>query len=163
LKESDIFLTRETWRIALDLNLSTYNAIISTVKADISSVELQKWKFTSVSEFRQIETQLKILEHKLNDFCQFLPLLDRRRSILGTGSTILRTMLETAFLAGLDKLHNILDELENYNSDLLHSLSNRVSYVKKLDTVTGINSQAIANLTTIIKDNLVHSHEKFKI
>jgi len=72
-------------------------------------------------------------------------------------------MLETAFLAGLDKLHNILDELENYNSDLLHSLSNRVSYVKKLDTVTGINSQAIANLTTIIKDNLVHSHEKFKI
>ena len=71
LKESDIFLTSDTWRIALDFNLSTYYEIISTVKADIFSVEQQKLEFTSVSEFRQIETQLQILECKLNDFYQF--------------------------------------------------------------------------------------------
>jgi hypothetical protein len=34
--------------------------------------------------------------------------------------------------------------------------------VKKLDTVIGINCQAVANLTTIIKDNQVHSDEKFQ-
>jgi len=34
--------------------------------------------------------------------------------------------------------------------------------VKKLDTVTGINSQAIENLTAVIKDKLVHSHEKIQ-
>ena len=56
LKESDIFLTSDTWRIALDFNLSTYYEVISTVKADIFSVEQQKLEFTSVSEFRQIET-----------------------------------------------------------------------------------------------------------
>ena len=52
--------------------------------------------------------------------------------------------------------------MEDKNSDLVHSLSNQVTYVKKLNTVTGINFEAIANLTTVIKDNLVHSHEMFQ-
>ena len=56
LKESDIFLTSDIWRIALDFNLSTYHEIISIVKADIFFVEQQKLEFTSVSEFRRIET-----------------------------------------------------------------------------------------------------------
>ena len=90
-----------------------------------------------------------------------MPRLDRRRSILGVGDPILRTLFGTATLADLKKLHNTLDELKDKNSDLVHSLSNQVTYVKKLDTVTGINSEAIANLTTVIKDNLVRSHEKF--
>jgi len=120
LKESDIFLTSDTWCISLDFNLSTYHEIISTVKADIFSVDLQKLEFTSISEFRQIETQLKILECKLNYFYQFLPRLDRRSSILGIGGTILRTMFGTATLADLNKLHNTPDELEDKNSDLVH-------------------------------------------
>ena len=151
-----------TWRIALDFNLSTYYEIISTVRADIFFVKEQKLEFTSVSKFRQIETQLQILKCKLNDFYQFLHRLDRRRSILGIGGTILRTLFGTATLADLNKLLNTLDELEDKNRDLVHSLSNQVTYVRKLDTVIGINSQAIANLTTVIKDNLVHSHEKFQ-
>ena len=88
--------------------------------------------------------------------------LDPLRSILGIAGTILRTLLGIATLADLNKLHDTLDELKDKNSDLIHSLSNQVTYAKKLDTVTGINSQAIANLTTVIKDNLVHSHEKFQ-
>jgi hypothetical protein len=103
LKESDIFLS-DTWRIALDFNLSMYYKVISTVKADIFSVEQQKLEFTSVSEFRQIETQLQIQECKLNYFYQFLSWLDRRRSILGVGGTILRTLFGTATLADLIKL-----------------------------------------------------------
>jgi hypothetical protein len=129
LKESDIFLTSDTWRIALDFNLSTYHAMISTVIADIFSVEQQKLEFTSVSEFRQIETQLQILECKLNDFYQFLPRLDCQCSILGIGGTILRTLFGTATLADLNKLHNTLDELKDKNSDLVHyqSTSCRIS------------------------------------
>jgi len=61
-----------------------------------------------------------------------------------------------------NKLHNTLDELKDKNSDLVQSLSNQVTYVKKLDPVIGINSQAVANLTTVIKDNPVHLHEKFQ-
>jgi hypothetical protein len=99
---------------------------------------------------------------KFNNFYQFFPRLDRRRIILGTGGTILWTLFGTATLADLNNLHNTLDELKDKNSDLVHSLSNQVTYVRKLVTVTGINSQAIANTTTLIKDNLVHQHEKFQ-
>jgi len=71
------------------------------------------------------------------------------------------TLFGTATLADLNKLHNTLDELKDKNSDVVHSLSNQVT-VKKLDIVMEINSQAIANFTTVIKDNVVHSHEKFQ-
>ena len=43
----------------------------------------------------------------------------------------LRTLFGTATLAYLNKLRNTLDEMEDKNSDLVHSLSNQVTYVKK--------------------------------
>ena len=70
-----------------------YHEIISTLKAEIFSVEQQKQEITSLSEFRQIETQLQILECKRNDFYHFLPQLDHRRSILRIGGTILEGFL----------------------------------------------------------------------
>ena len=70
-----------------------YHEIISTLKAEIFSVEQQKQEITSLSEFRQIETQLQILECKHNDFYHFLPRLDHRRSILRIGGTILEGFL----------------------------------------------------------------------
>jgi len=49
-----------------------------------------------------------------------LPRLDRRRSVLVIGGTILRTLFGTATLADLNKLHNTLDELKDKTSDLIH-------------------------------------------
>ena len=43
-----------------------------------------------------------------------------------------------------------------------HSLSNQLTYVKKLGTATEINAEAIANLSSIFKDNIVQSHDKFQ-
>jgi hypothetical protein len=113
LKESDLFLTFDTWRVALDFNLSTYHEIIATGKDDLFSVEQQKQKFTSVSEL------------KLKHNCKFWSahLLICRRSILGIGGTILRTLFGIWTHIDLHKLHNTLDELKDKNSDLVHSLS----------------------------------------
>jgi len=38
----------------------------------------------------------------------------------------------------------------------------RVTYIKKLDTVTSVNSHAIANLSGILKDVMIKSDDKFK-
>jgi hypothetical protein len=123
-----------------------------------------KNKNYNLHQFRNLERlkQLQILECKLNDFYPFWPRLDRRSRILVIGGTILKTLFGTATLADLNKLHNILDKLEYKNFDLVQSLSNQITYVKKLYTLTGINSQAIANFTTVIMDNLIHSHKKFQ-
>ena len=55
-----------------------------------------------------------------------------------------------------------LDGLKSTTSDIVHSLNSQLTYVKKLDTATGINPMAIANLSSIVKDIVIQSHNKFQ-
>ena len=48
------------------------------------------------------------------------------------------------------------------NSDIAHSLSNQVTYIKKIDTTTGINMKAITNWSNIGKDTVIQSHDRFQ-
>jgi hypothetical protein len=48
LKETEIVVTSDTWRIALNIDLSTYRKIISTIRTDLFSIELQKKEFTPI-------------------------------------------------------------------------------------------------------------------
>ena len=41
-------------------------------------------------------------------------------------------------------------------------MSNQLIYVKKLGTATEVNAEAIANLSCIVKDNIILSHDKFQ-
>ena len=67
----------------------------------------------------------------------------------------------TATASDIHLLHDVLNELKFENSDILHSLANQFTYVKKLNTAVEIDTAAIANLSSIIKDIMVHSHEKY--
>jgi len=42
LKEKDIILTNENWRIAIDLDVTPYREVISKVREDLLVVEKQK-------------------------------------------------------------------------------------------------------------------------
>jgi len=105
---------------------------------------------------------LKFLESKLYDFHQILPRLDRRRGLVNFGGSILKTLFGTATTADVQQLHDTLNYLQLQNSDITHSLSNQLTYVKKLSTATEVNSEAIANLSSIVKDNIIQSHDKFQ-
>jgi hypothetical protein len=74
-KETDIVLTSDSWRIVLDVQLSTYTDAIFTFRSDLMLIE-QKREFTPIHELKQIESLLHILESKLSDFHQILPRLD---------------------------------------------------------------------------------------
>jgi hypothetical protein len=73
LKQSDVILTSDVWRVVLDVDLRTYHDIVSTIKSDLMSVESQKQEFIPVNELQQIKTLLETLDSKLNDFHQGLP------------------------------------------------------------------------------------------
>jgi hypothetical protein len=62
----------------------------------------------------------------------------------------------------MHKLHDAFEILDSKNSDLVHSLNDQLTYVKKLDTVTLAYAVAIANLSSIVKDNIVKSHYTFQ-
>jgi len=147
LKETEIVFTSDMWHIALNTDLSTYHEIISTIRTDLLSVEEQKKEFTPISELKQIEIFLNILESKLYDFYQVLPRLNRRRALANFGGKILKALFGTATTSDIHLLHDVLNELQFQNSDISHSLSNQFTYVKKLNTAVKIDTEAIANLS----------------
>jgi len=68
----------------------------------------------------------------------------------------------TATTSDIHLLHDLLNELQFQNSDISHFLANQFPYVKELNTAVKIDTEAIANLSNIIKDNMIQSHEKFQ-
>ena len=111
---------------------------------------------------RQIESLLKLLELKLHDFHQIFPRLDRRCGLVNFGGSVLKTLFGTATIAEVQQLHDTLNELQLQNSDITHSLYNQMTYVKRFSTATDINAEAIANLSSIVRDNMVQSHDKLQ-
>jgi len=74
----------------------------------------------------------------------------------------LKTLFGTAKIADVQQLHDTLNELQLQNSDITHSLSNELTYVKRLSTANDVNAEAIANLSSIVKYNMIKSHENFQ-
>jgi len=161
LKENDIFLTNDAWRIAIDIDMSAYEKAVATIKADPILLEGHRKELTSNSDLNQITTLLNTLEVRLYNFQQLLPRLDRRRGLINFGGTVLKTLFGTATIADIHLLHETLDGLKSTTSDIVHKLNSQLTYVKKLDTATGINAMAIANLSSIVKDIVIQSHNKF--
>ena len=83
---------------------------------------------------------LKLLEPKLHDFHQILPRLDRRRGLVNVGGSIWKTLFGTATTADVQQLHGTLNGLQLQNSGITHSLSNQLTYFKRLSTATEINA-----------------------
>jgi len=125
-------------------------------------VEQNKKEFTSISEIRQIELMLKFFKSKRHDFHQILPRLDRGRGLVNFRGSILKTLFGKATIADVQQLHDTLNDLKLQNSDITHSLSNQLTYVKRLSTAAELNAEAIANLSSIVKDNIIQSHDKFQ-
>ena len=55
LKENEIVLTNDVWRVAIDFSTGTYE-VISAIRKDLLLMKRQRKEFTSFSELRQIES-----------------------------------------------------------------------------------------------------------
>ena len=83
------FLTDDSWRIAIQIDLYPYDETISTIRADLLAVEQRRKDFTFTFKPQSIETLLTALESKLHNFKQILPKLDPRRGLLNLRGTML--------------------------------------------------------------------------
>jgi hypothetical protein len=95
-----------------------------------------------------------VIEHEI------LPRLDRRRGLFNIGGRLLKTIFGTATTFDTNQLRNILGKLQIQNSDIGPSFNNQVTLVKKLSLAAEVNADTVMNLTSIVKDNIVQSHEK---
>ena len=74
----------------------------------------------------------------------------------------MNSLFGTSTTSDIHLLHDIQNELQFQNSDISHSLANQFIYVKKLNTAVKVDTEAIANLSNIIKDNMIQLHERFQ-
>jgi hypothetical protein len=162
MKETEVILSSDSWRIAVELETNAYQEVITTIRSDFLQLGQAVKDGTSITELRQIEKLLIHLENKLHDFYQILPRLDNRRGLLNVGGTVLKTLFGTATIADVSLLHDTLDELKFRNSEIVHSVADQLTYVKKLTASTQVNTDAIANLSLVIKDNLIQSHARYQ-
>ena len=65
-------------------------------------------------------------------------------------------------MADIHTLHDVLNELRLQNSAISHSLSNQHTYVKNLSTATNLGTEAVANLSNIVKDHTIRSHDQLQ-
>jgi hypothetical protein len=161
LKEADV-LTTDLWHVAVDLNLSVYHDVMSAISSDLILINQERKKFTSASELSQVAILLHTLEDKFSYLLQLLPKPDRCHGILNFGGTLLRTLFGTATLGDVHQLHETIDRLRTQNADIVHSLTSQVTYVRQLDHSTRVNTQSIANMSSVIKDVIVQASDKLK-
>jgi len=74
----------------------------------------------------------------------------------------LKSAFGTATIHDINLLHETLNGLQSITSGCVHSLSNQITYVKKSDTVTRVNKIAIANLSNIVKNDIIQSHRRLQ-
>jgi len=48
------------------------------------------------------------------------------------GGNILKTIFGTALVPDVHELHDVLDDVQNRNTGIVHSLANELTYVKKV-------------------------------
>jgi hypothetical protein len=64
-------------------------------------------------------------------------------------------------VADVHVLHDAINDVQIKDADIVHSLANQLTYVKDLSASSKINAEAIANLSAILRDQVIQSHDKF--
>ena len=77
------------------------------------------------------------------------------------GGSVLKSLFGVSTVADAHKLHESLNDLQASYLDVAHSLSEQLTYIKKLDFSIDLNTDAITNLSSIIKDVVIQSQERF--
>jgi len=75
---------------------------------------------------------------------------------------MLKALFGTAVVSNVTQLHNLFNELQSNQQTIVHSIDNQITYIKKLDSDTSENAELIANLSSVIRDNIITSHDRFQ-
>jgi cephalosporin-C deacetylase-like acetyl esterase len=59
-------------------------------------------------------------------------------------------------------LHGLLNEIILKDAEMSHVIDNQLTYVKDLGAATRIKADAIANMSTTIRDNIIQPSEQFQ-
>ena len=76
VKDKNVLLTSDYWRIVVNFDLTAYQDATSILRKDLSRMEESDKRTVPTGELRQVRTTLDSLEKKLEDLREFLPKVD---------------------------------------------------------------------------------------
>jgi hypothetical protein len=79
---------------------------------------------------------------------------------LNFGGTVLKSLFGVAVKADVYQLHWAIDKLK-MRDDIVHSLADQLSYVRNMESVIRVDTAAITNLSSVVKDFMLDSHGKY--
>ena len=59
---------------------------------------------------------------------------------------MLKALFGTAVVSDVTQIHDLFNKLQSNQQNIVHSIDNQITYIKKLDSDTSENAELIANL-----------------
>ena len=75
---------------------------------------------------------------------------------------MLKALFGTAVVSDVTQIHDLFNKLQSNQQNIVHSIDNQITYIKKLDSDTSENAELIANFSSVIKDNIIRPHDRFQ-
>ena len=161
VKDTDVVLTSDHWRVVVNFDLTAYEDAVTILLEYLAGANEIASRTTPVGELQHVESALSSLENKLANLKRFLPKVDRRRRLINAGGSTSKVTFGTTTVLDLDELHTIVDELHRKEDTIVHSVNQQVTYPKQLDRTVYFNHQDIVNLSTTLKESAVKAQERF--
>jgi len=74
----------------------------------------------------------------------------------------LKELFGTAVVSDVPQLHDLFDEYQSDQQNVVRSIVNQITYIKKLDADISENVELIGNLSSVIRNNIIRSHDRFQ-
>jgi hypothetical protein len=162
VKDKDIYVTSEYWRIIVNFGFTEYKEVTTQLRTEIFELQDIVKLTAPAGELQHLKKALNSLESKLRSLKEFLPRADRRRGLINTGGSILKVLFGTTTVMDLEELHSTVDALHRKEEAIVHSLDQQVTYLKQLDGTVRFNFQAVTNLSDALKDVALKAQEGFQ-
>jgi hypothetical protein len=78
IKQKEVILTSDEWKIVINLDLDTYEEIIARLRLELNHIYKAKTKFAPINELLQVENLLKKLEDAVKSFREILPRVEAK-------------------------------------------------------------------------------------
>ena len=118
----------------------------------------QEQAFTPTAESKQIELLLHTFDARLSDFHQVLPRLNPRRGLFDLGAVVLKNLFGSA-MSDVHVLDDVVTDLQLENTEIVDSLENKLT---RLSTSSKANAEAMVNLSTVLRDQVIQSHDELQ-
>jgi hypothetical protein len=142
VKEKDLILTSDYWKIIVNFDLMPYEDVITTLREDLRELKEVSKQYLPIGELRYVETALIVVENKLADLKEYLPKADKRRGFLHIRGTHLKTLFGIATVADLNDLHATVNDLHKKQDTIVHVTNQQVAYLKQLDGTVRFKHEA---------------------